>query len=323
MSKKAIISLSVVLGIIAVILILFWTLFALSTVEVDYKTTTSNLNVTDEEIIEAGDFHYGASVIFDGKSKYIENINNHAYENENFAYLKVVNIETVFPNRYIIHVAEREEVFAVQTDTEVLICDDDFRVLRKESAYESTKENPILIQNLTILNEEVKVGDFLEVEEKGTFEIYDALLRNNRDLTEQKGFFKSLTLGTNYVEITDKTYDNITIETFSGRTYVLNNIDFALPQKFQLLFAVDSALFSQINEYGQLVDGEGNVVYDYIYDDDGNILYDENGEPQKGEMWTYERLLSAYVLIDNYILNDYQEVAVTDLYYRLVDKESN
>ena len=100
MSKKAIISLSVVLGIIAVILILFWTLFALSTVEVDYKTTTSNLNVTDEEIIEAGDFHYGASVIFDGKSKYIENINNHAYENENFAYLEVVNIETVFPNKY-------------------------------------------------------------------------------------------------------------------------------------------------------------------------------------------------------------------------------
>ena len=96
-----------------------------------------------------------------------------------------------------------------------------------------------------------------------------------------------------------------------------------MPQKFQLLFAVDSALFSQINEYGQLVDGEGNVVYDYIYDDDGNILYDENGEPQKGEMWTYERLLSAYVLIDNYVLNDYQEVAVTDIYYRLVDKESN
>ena len=50
MSKKAIISLSIVLGIVAVVLILFWTLFALSTVTVDYKTATLNLNLTDEEI---------------------------------------------------------------------------------------------------------------------------------------------------------------------------------------------------------------------------------------------------------------------------------
>ena len=53
LSKKAIISLSIVLGIVAVVLILFWTLFALSTVTVDYKTTTLNLNLTDEEIDKA------------------------------------------------------------------------------------------------------------------------------------------------------------------------------------------------------------------------------------------------------------------------------
>ncbi len=318
MSKKAIISLSVCVGIMAVILISFWTLFALSTVTVDFKTTTLNLDVTEEEIVEAGDFQFGACVLFDGKSKYIENINNYALENPNFAYLEVVNIETVFPNRYVIHIAEREEVFAIKMDAEYLICDDDLRVLRIENSFESEKTNPILLENLNILNEEIRVGDFLEVEQEGVKEIYDALLRNNRDLTEQQGYFKSITFGTNYVEITDKTYFNITIKTFSGRTFVINNIDFALAEKFQLLFAVDSALYVQINDLGQLVDGEGNVVYDYRYDNDGNILYDENGDALQGEIWTYERLCNSYILIDNFILNDFQEVSVTDLYYKLV-----
>lgn len=321
LSKKAIISLSIVLGIVAVVLILFWTLFALSTVTVDYKTTTLNLNLTDEEIIEAGNFHYGASVIFDGKNKYIKNINEKAYENENFAYLEVINIETVFPNRYVIHIAEREEIFAVENNGQFLICDEDFRVLRIADSFSSTKDNPILVNNLEINATEVRVGDFLDIGQVGMQNFYDALLMNNRDLTEQKGFIESVTLGTNYVEITDKTYDNITIRTFSDREFVINNIDFALEYKFQLMFAVDTALYSQINSDGQLVDGEGNIVYDYVYDEDGNILYDDNGEPQKGEMWTYERLLNSYILIDNYILNDYQEVAVTDLYYRLVDKK--
>ena len=65
LSKKLIISLSVCLGVIAVILILFWTLFALSTVEVEYHTTTKNLSLSNEEIVEAGKFSYGACVFFD------------------------------------------------------------------------------------------------------------------------------------------------------------------------------------------------------------------------------------------------------------------
>lgn len=321
MSKKAIISLSIVLGIVAVILILFWTLFALSSVSVNFKTTTTNLKLTEEEIVEAGKFNYGASVIFEGKKKYVQNLNNAVGENENFAYLEVINIETVFPNKYIIHIAEREEVFAVSFEDKILICDDDLRVLRIESGnYESTKENPILLQGLDILNEDIKIGDFLDAKQNGIFDFYDAFLRNNRNLVEQRGFVKSISLGTNYVEITDKTYDNITIQTFSDRNYVINNIDFALPQKFQLMLAVDSALFSQINESGQLVDKDGTPVYDYVYDENGEIKKNENGEPLKGEMWTYERLLNGYILIDNFILNDFEEVAVTDIYYKLMDK---
>lgn len=319
LSKKLIISLSVCLGVIAVILILFWTLFALSTVEVEYHTTTKNLSLSNEEIVEAGKFSYGACVFFDGKSKCVENINSKASEKENFAYLEVVNIETVFPNRYIIHVAEREEVFAVKANSVFYVCDEDLRVLRIVDEFVSEKDNPILLENLTINNEVVRVGDFLDVEQTGVLTIYDELLRNNRTLIEQQGFIESISLGTNYVEVTDKTYISVTIKTFQGRTYVINNIDFALANKFQLMFAVDSVLFSNINSDGYLVDENGEIVCDRVFDDDGNIMTDENGDYLKGEPWTYQRILNSYVLIDNFVLNDYQEVSETDIFYNLVE----
>ena len=151
------------IALIAAILISFWTLFALSTVIVDFKTTTKNLTITSEEIVDAGKFNYGASVLFDGKNKYIDNINSKIQENENFAYLEVVNIETVFPNKYVIHVAEREEVFAINLQDKYLICDDDLRILRIENEFQNDRENPILLEGLNVLNDECKIGDFLLV----------------------------------------------------------------------------------------------------------------------------------------------------------------
>lgn len=325
MSKKAIIITSVCVGVVAVVLILFWTLFALSSVTVEFHTTTKNLTLSEEEIVEAGDFSYGACVLFDGKNKYVERLNKKAGEDEKFAYLEVVNIETVFPNRYIIHVAEREEVFAIQTGNEVLILDDDLRVLSKESladgeSYISSKQNAIELKNLTILNDEINVGDFLEVEQTGVLEFYNAFLANNRTLAEQKGFVKEILLGVNHVDITEMDYVSATILTHSGREFVINNIDFALANKIQLMFALDSALYNQINGEGYVVDGNGEIVHDNVLDENGNLMLDDNGEPLKGEAWTYERLQNSYVLIDNFILNDYQEVSESDIYYNLVAK---
>ena len=324
MSKKAIIILSICLSVVAVILILFWTLFALSSVSVKFHTTTKNLTLTEEEIVEAGDFSYGACVFFDGKTKYINRLNDKVKDNENFAYLEVVNIETIFPNRYVIHVAEREEVYAYQNGEEVYILDDDLRVLRKESGdYLSTKSNAIELKNLSILNPEVKVGDFLNVEQAGLLNMYNAFLANNRTLEEQKGFIKEIEFGESHVDVTNRDYISAKIVTHSGREFVVNNIDFALVNKIQLMFALDSTLFNHINEEGYLVDSEGNIVYDKVLNENGEIVTDENGEPLKGEVWTYERLQNSYVVIDNFILNDYQETSVTDIFYNLVDKQVN
>ena len=284
----------------------------------------ADTTLTEEEIVEAGDFSYGACVFFDGKTKYINRLNDKVKDNENFAYLEVVNIETIFPNRYVIHVAEREEVYAYQNGEEVYILDDDLRVLRKENGdYLSTKSNAIELKNLSILNPEVKVGDFLNVEQAGLLNMYNAFLANNRTLEEQKGFVKEIEFGESHVDVTNRDYISAKIVTHSGREFVVNNIDFALVNKIQLMFALDSTLFNQINEEGYLVDSEGNIVYDKVLNENGEIVTDENGEPLKGEVWTYERLQNSYVVIDNFILNDYQETSVTDIFYNLVDKQVN
>ena len=321
MSKKAIIILSICLSVVAVVLILFWTLFALSSVSVKFHTTTKNLTLTEEEIVEAVDFSYCASVFFDGNTNFRNKLNDKVKDNENFAYLEVVNIETIFPNRYVIHVAEREEVYAYQNGEEVYILDDDLRVLRKENGdYLSTKSNAIELKNLSILNPEVKVGDFLTVEQAGLLNMYNAFLANNRTLEEQKGFIKEIEFGESHVDVTNRDYISAKIVTHSGREFVINNIDFALVNKIQLMFALDSALYNQIGEDGFIVDAGGEIIYDNVLDENGNIMLDENGEPLKGEAWTYERLQNSYVLIDNFILNGYQEISETDIYYNLVAK---
>ena len=74
MSKKWIIALSIIFSILAVVLILFWTLFGLSSVTVEFDSTLQNLTVSEQEILDAGEFKYHSCVLFDGKKKYIQKL---------------------------------------------------------------------------------------------------------------------------------------------------------------------------------------------------------------------------------------------------------
>ena len=86
--KKLIISLSVVFGCIALMLILFWTMFGLSKVVVSIDSTTINLKgLSQEEIVDAGGFDKGESVLFAGKEKYAKNIEKFAEQDKRFAML--------------------------------------------------------------------------------------------------------------------------------------------------------------------------------------------------------------------------------------------
>lgn len=332
MSKKLIVTLSIVFGIVVVLLILFWTLFALSSVSVNFKSTTQNLVLSEEEIVEAGQFRYGSCVLFEGKKKSINKINAKVYEDERFAYLRVVNIETVFPNKFVIHVSEREELFAVENDGQVLICDRDFRVLRKvEDLYESTQSNAIYLQGLKFDNKNLKVGDFLNVEQNSMKKFYSIMLQNNRDLNQQLGKFKEIKLDTYEDELTKKEYTSMTLTTFQNRKFVVNNIDFALGNKIQKLFAVESSIYSQnVDSLGNITNSKGETIYvvkskngEYISyeiakdlknDNDENLYHESDKMPL-----TYQILAKCYIKIDNLTLTDYVERTEEDIYYSFVE----
>ena len=314
-------------------LILFWTLFGLSSVSVEFNSTIKKLTISNEEIVEAGQFRFGACVLFEGKKASIERINNKASENENFAYLKVVNIETKFPNKFVIHVVEREELFAVEHNGQVLICDRDFRVLRIENEYISQNDNAILLKGLKILDEGILIGDFLNIQQESMKKFYSVMLQNNRDLPQQLGKFKEIILSDYQDEITKKTYVSMQMSTFNGRKFVINNIDFAFANKAQKMFAVESALFNQnVDENGNILKSDGGInyvvknengefiSYDFakkIKDSDGNFVYDESDKIALN----YDTLSDCYIKIDNLTLTEYINRTEKDIFYSLVENK--
>lgn len=316
---------------IAVMLILFWTLFALSSVSVQFHSTTKNLTLTEEEIVEAGEFRYGACVLFEGKKFSIERINSKAKENANFAYLRVVNIETSFPNKFVIHVTEREELFAVEHDGQVLICDRDFRVLKIEDDFVSQNDNAVLLKGLEIKNATISIGDFLEIEQESMKKFYSVMLQNNRDLNEILGKFEEIVLSDYKDEITNQTYVSMQMSTFAGRKFVINNIDFAFAEKVQKMFAVESALYSQnVDDQGNILNSKGEINYvvkndkgEYLSfesakdqtDNDGNLIYDEGDKVAL----TYAILANCYIKVDNLTLTEHIHRTEKDIFYALVE----
>lgn len=123
-AKKIIIALSGVLSILILLIILCFTAFSLKTVKIDFRTSLENITFSEKEILESGKFKKGGSVFFHGKTNYKKNL-------ENFnPYIKVVNIETVFPSTFVVHLVERQEVFAIAFEGGYYICDEELRVLR-------------------------------------------------------------------------------------------------------------------------------------------------------------------------------------------------
>jgi len=318
LSKKLIISLSLLLSVVVVVLILFWTLFALSTVTVQFHSNTLNLNITEKEIVEAGEFHYGASVLFDGKKKYNARLDKKVNENPNFAYLKVLNIETVFPNKYVVHVAEREELFAIEQGGQVLVCDRELRVLKILDEFVSTQMNAILVKGVEIKNDVFDVGDFLSIAQNGLKKFFSAFLQNNRGYAEQIGKYKEIQLGKVKDDFGQKEYDSITLTTFQGRKFEICNIDFAFANKVQLMLATESALFQQdFDVNGNVLNSKGEFVY-VLKNSQGELIPAKETDENAINL-TKHMLLNCKIKVDNLTLSDYVHRTEKDIYYSLVE----
>lgn len=194
--KKVIIWISSILGFFGIILILCFTLFALNNVSVDFKneTTVFQDELTQKTIIEAGDFSNGSCVFFMDKQLNTDKIE------KMHPYLKVINIETVFPNNFVIHCYEREELFAVQFDEKkYYICDEELKILRvltlETDNYLSTQTNAINVKGYENVPKNLTAGDFLNIDKEKDIAIKKlspAFKLNNRTTAEQKALIKEI-----------------------------------------------------------------------------------------------------------------------------------
>lgn len=281
-NKKLIIGLSVGLGIILTIIILIFTLFSLSTVQIDFRTSLNNITASEEEIIDSGKFNYKSSVLFSNKNKYIERLE------KNNPYLKVINIETKFPNKFIIHAKERQELFAISYDEKYLICDEEFKVLNIVNEYENSQSNAILLDFDYEFEKDIKVGEFLKLKNSVMKKFYSMNLLNNRNYNEITSIFKKISVFSYKNEKNKKNEVGIKFQTFNNRDVQINNIEFGLEYKLQLFYS----------------------VYSSIYDNVG--VADANGK-----IWTVEELSVATIFIDNYLITKESPRKKSDVYFLL------
>ena len=207
--KKLIIVLSVIVALLITLIVLMFTLFSLKSVEIEFET--GNKIITNEmqsQIISEIDL--GGTVFFKNKDEMTSKIE------KKYPYVKVINIETILPNKFIIHIAERQEMYAITSLNRTCYLDNELKVLRiNEGNFISVSTNAIKLDlfgldfDLSAFSE----GQFFDVSEltinssnktinlgKQTQEVLNNLLNcfqiNNRTLVDLKALAKSITFGT-------------------------------------------------------------------------------------------------------------------------------
>lgn len=267
--KKWAIALAVIIALVGILVTLSLTLFSLKNVKINFLTSHT-ISLTAEEAVQKGEIGIGKSVFFHSKKGYVERLE------KAFPSLEIVNIETVFPNTFVINCAQRQQVYAVESEGGYFICDEKLKVLEKVPTFSSDTDNPILLQNITIENENAEAGDFLKVQ--NYVDIYSALVENNRLLFEQQSIIERVSYSTEYDQNSKKEVFVASVHMFGGQTYRILNADIALNKKMSLLLQVYSQIFSLI---GQPIDQNDDSL----------------------GVWTKELLQNATIEINNYYLD--------------------
>ena len=242
--KNWLIALGVLLGLILILVILNFTLFALRDVEIDFKIqSTIFSNEAQENIANNSAISRGTSVFALNKTYIKEQL-----ERDN-PYLKVINIETVFPNKIIVHCAEREETYAIRAgESRFFICD---------------AENIITNAN------RVNAGEFLEFssDSKLLTSLGQALLENNKTIAQQRGLISTITLSSSIYPFTATNLPFFEIRDFNGFITNIYKPDTLLAEKFQYMFATLSQVVYNPSVFFAKDIEEGNIALEQIEED--------------------------------------------------------
>lgn len=255
--KKIVIILSTILvALIGLVVTLSLTTFSLKKISVDFRTSTLNLTATEEEIISSGDFSKSC-VFFYNKDRCAKKIE------EAYPYIKVINIETKYPNSFVIHVSERQEVYMLQSEDKTYFLDEELKVLNiSDELVENTQSNSILLKGLNVENS--KIGDYI----KGDYvDIYSAFLQSNWTLGMQKEIFKEIEFKWERDDNLKKEELNAYIYLFSGQTIKIADVNYGLKYKASRAYSVYSSLYTFIGKDYTKQDGTSVTLTKEMLDD--------------------------------------------------------
>ena len=278
-TKKILISLSSVVLLAAILVTLAFTVFSLKTVKIDWRTSHTNVTLSDQQLIDGGQFSFGSSVFFHSKKGYQEKIESLS------PYLDVVNIETVFPSTFVIHLAQRQEVYAFSSSQQTLICDQNLRILRLEQDFSSTQDNAMLVQGLSFEESSYQPGQYLEIE--NFIDVYSSLFECNRTLSQQQALIKSIQFVQEYDQNIKETQTTAVLQLFGGQSVQIKNASYGLKYKLDMFLQVYSNLYSLIGQ-----------------------------EIASGGVWTKEILDGCTIIVNNYY--NFSEHNESECYFNIV-----
>lgn len=246
--------LAIFLGIfvfLALVVVLSSAIFALDSVGIVYHSTTNILTGDDKIIVEAGQFRYGENVFLSNKTQYIQNIESA------FPYIRVLNIETVFPNKYKIHAVEREETYVFKTDNYYIITDENLKVLTKQKTFSNSIENAIVVENSEYSNSIVQAGEFLSNAEylKNVFVCFREW---KIDYAEVKQNIK--TIQVNYVDGLNSGDGNLLITTWDGVEILISNSTKNMSDKINYGFSAYDYLPTKTGRITVIENSNGQIT---------------------------------------------------------------
>lgn len=228
MKNKKLIGILIILVFLTVLVVLNSTLFTLQTISINWLTTKYNLeDVKDYTMVE--DINKGESIFLIKKDEIASSLE------KKYPYLRVVSIETKFPNKLVIHSAERESMFALKLeDNKYAVVDELGKVLQLSNssifAGSDLGAKPIKVTlNSVAINEKDYIpGQIIDNETIVNIisQTSKSLRESNYIPTTSKGIFLSL-------DITNKG-DNIELyfKTRSGISIVLKDAMTNMTDKF-------------------------------------------------------------------------------------------
>lgn len=256
-NKSLIIILSV-LAFIVLLVVLTSAIFCLKNAELNFLSNTIKLTGQDDAILQSAEIKYNKSIFFTNKNEYIKNLE------EKNPYIKIINIETLFPNTIRINAVERNELLCIKGFEEsafkaYMIMDDELKVLENSSSFVNTKNNAILVgfenENADIFESgQVFNGDFSNLLKKLTTE----LLAYDNNVNILKANFEEITFGYN-------NSDSLKIKMRSGCEIVLKNISQKFTEKFMLGLSTYDKLEDKITTKITIYENNDGVVVGYYY----------------------------------------------------------